>query len=346
MAGRRSPVTDIRDLVRRLQLGEPDRRIARDLGVSRNTVARYREWAKEHGVLHGPLPDPATLALMLRPAPTACPAHEQSLVEPFRERVTALHGRGVEGRAIWQLLVDEKDFTGSYSSVKRFLRRLSPPEVRGTLRLEVDPGAEAQVDFGYAGELFDPDTGRGRRAWVFQADLNDSSQAAGLIARINESTPLHGPGNSAAIFEPLTLENTSVEDWEKHLAINLMAPFLLSQAFAKQAPDGARILNILDWRALRPGADHFPYTISKAALAAMTRSLAVALAPKIIVNGLALGAILPPSDGKAKLDIIKNIPAQRWAEEQEVEQALVFALTWPEYITGEIIHLDGGRHLI
>jgi len=186
----------------------------------------------------------------------------------------------------------------------------------------------------------------GRRAWVFQADLSDASQAQSLIPRINESTPLHGLVNSAAIFESLSLENTSIEDWEKHIAINLTSPFILSQAFAKQASDGARIVNIIDWRALRPGADHFPYTISKAALASMNKSLAVALAPKIIVNGLALGAILPPSDGKAKPDIIKSIPAGRWAKENEVEQALVFALTCPAYITGEIIHVDGGRHLV
>ncbi len=186
----------------------------------------------------------------------------------------------------------------------------------------------------------------GRRAWVFQADLSDASQAQSLIPRINESTPLHGLVNSAAIFESLSLENTSIEDWEKHIAINLTSPFILSQAFAKQASDGARIVNIIDWRALRPGADHFPYTISKAALASMNKSLAVALAPKIIVNGLALGAILPPSDGKAKPDIIKSIPAGRWAKENEVEQALLFALTCPAYITGEIIHVDGGRHLV
>src|SRR5262245_14600657 len=105
-------------------------------------------------------------------------------------------------------------------------------------------------------------------------------------------------------------------------------------------------IHILDWRALRPGADHFPYTISKAALASMTKSLAVALAPRIIVNGLALGAILPPFHGKAKTDIIKNVPAGRWAEESEIEQALLFLLTYPAYITGEIIHLDGGRHLV
>ena len=97
---------------------------------------------------------------------------------------------------------------------------------------------------------------------------------------------------------------------------------------------------------MRPGADHFPYTISKAALAALTKSLAVALAPKIIVNGLALGAILPPADGNANPDIIKNIPMKRWANANEVEQALLFLLTCPPYITGEIIHVDGGRHLV
>jgi pteridine reductase len=186
----------------------------------------------------------------------------------------------------------------------------------------------------------------GRRAWVIEADLNDSSQAGKLIPLINDSTPLHGLVNSAAIFQSLSLESTSLGDWQRHLQINLTAPFLLSQAFARQAPEGARIVNILDWRALRPGADHFPYTISKAALAAMTKSLAVALAPKIIVNGLAPGAILPPSDGKARPDLLKSVPVGRWAEPQEVEQALLFALTCPAYITGEIIHVDGGRHLV
>jgi NAD(P)-dependent dehydrogenase (short-subunit alcohol dehydrogenase family) len=186
----------------------------------------------------------------------------------------------------------------------------------------------------------------GRQAWVFQADLSDSSQAQSLIPRINESTPVHLLVNSAAIFESLTFDSASIKDWEKHIATNLTAPFLLSQAFAQQAEDGARIVNILDWRALRPGADHFPYTVSKSALAAMTKSLAVALAPKIIVNGLALGAILPPSDGNKNPEIIKNVPLRRWAHEHEVEQALLFLLTGPTYITGEIIYVDGGRHLV
>jgi transposase len=175
-------VTDIRELLRRLQLGEPDRRIARDLGFSRNTVARYRQWAKDQGLLQAALPEPAVLATLLQPAPTERPAQEQSLVEPFRERVTALHERGVEGQAIWQLLVDEHDFAGSYSSIKRFLRRVAPPETRATLRLEVDPGTEAQVDFGFAGQLLDPESARVRRAWVFVMTLSCSRHQYAEVA--------------------------------------------------------------------------------------------------------------------------------------------------------------------
>ena len=211
-------------------------------------------------------------------------------------------------------------------------------------------GADVVIHHGHSDEEAEKVraeiTGLGRRAWVFQADLNDSNQTRGLIRQINESTPLHGLVNSAAIFESLTLENTSLESWQEHIAIILTAPFLLSQAFAKQALGRARIVNILDWRALRPGADHFPYTISKAALAAMTKSLAVALAPDITVNGLALGAILPPADRNVNPEIVKSIPAKRWSKENEAEEALLFLLSGPTYITGEILHVDGGRHLV
>ena len=188
--------------------------------------------------------------------------------------------------------------------------------------------------------------GLGRKVWVYKADLADSSEARNLIPLISRTAPIHFLINNAAIFESLTFDSASLDDWNRHLALNLTAPFLLSQAFARQAEAGARIVNILDWRALRPGADHFPYTISKSALAAMTKSMAAALAPKIMVNALALGAILPPSDGNASPDITKNVPMKRWAQAGEVEEAMLFLLTCPAYITGEIIHVDGGRHLI
>lgn len=188
----------------------------------------------------------------------------------------------------------------------------------------------------------------GRSAHLLQADLENPRKAAQLLTRALNYGSIFALVNNAAIFESLSLQQTKFEDWEKHLAINLTAPFLLSQAFASTLRPGeeGRIINILDWRALRPGEDHFPYTISKAALAALTHSLAIALAPNITVNGLAFGAILPPSDGAENTAVLENVPAQRWADLDEVGQALIFLLNGPAYITGEILHLDGGRHLV
>ncbi len=188
----------------------------------------------------------------------------------------------------------------------------------------------------------------GRRAWTLASDLGNPAEVAQLISNARQLSPLYALVNSAAIFEPLSLRETTLAAWERHLAINLTVPFLLSQSFASQLPENAegRIVNIVDWRALRPGADHFPYTISKAALVALTQSMAVALAPRIIVNGLALGAVLPPADGRASPDIVGSVPLRRWSTEEEVQQALIFLLAGPAYVTGEIIHVDGGRHLI
>lgn len=186
----------------------------------------------------------------------------------------------------------------------------------------------------------------GGQAEVLQADLTDPAQAQALMAQALRGGALYALVNNAAIFEPLGWQETDLAAWERHLRLNLTAPFLLSQAFARAVSPQAegRIVNILDWRALRPGADHLPYTVSKAALAALTRSLAVALAPRITVNGLALGAMLPPADGGAVA--LDAVPAGRWAQPEELAAALRFLLTGPTYITGEILHLDGGRHLV
>ena len=188
----------------------------------------------------------------------------------------------------------------------------------------------------------------GRRAWVLPADLSHLEAVEGLIEKANHLSPLFAIVNNAAIFESLPLPETSLATWQRAMDINLTAPFLLSRDFARQLPSGSqgKIVNILDWRALRPGPDHFAYTISKAALAAMTQSMAVALAPRITVNGLALGAILPPSDGGNTSEVIQQVPAARWARLEEVAEALQFLLDGPDYITGEILYLDGGRHLV
>lgn len=190
----------------------------------------------------------------------------------------------------------------------------------------------------------------GQKAHIIKADFSDRQETQQVIPAALEFGPLYGLVNSASIFRALEWDTTDGDEWDAHLEINLTAPFLLSQAFASSIQPGTegRIINILDWRALRPGEDHFPYTITKAGLAAMTKSLAAALAPNILVNGLALGAILPPRDGSGEDHdkILDHVPADRWAEVEEVQHALLFFLSGPSYITGEILHVDGGRHLI
>ena len=94
---------------------------------------------------------------------------------------------------------------------------------------------------------------------------------------------------------------------------------------ARETPEKekARIVNILDWRALRPGVEHFPYTISKSALVAMTQSLAISLAPRIIVNGLALGAVLPPVDQPKQPDLDKKCSCKTLGNSRRSWRSLV-----------------------
>jgi Integrase core domain len=181
VAGRRSPVTEIREILRRLQLGEPDRSIARDLDVSRNTVARYRVWATRHGVLaRGPLPDAATLAALLMPAP-ADGLRMSSPGSSFSASASSLHERGVEGQAIWQLLVEEHGFTGSYSAVKRFLRRHAPATPPRPSAWRSAPASKLKSTLATRASS-SPEQSRVRRAWVFVMTLSFSRhQYAGLV---------------------------------------------------------------------------------------------------------------------------------------------------------------------
>jgi transposase len=141
--------------------------IQRDTGLNRRTTLRYRTWAATHGLLEGPLPPLEELqALMTATMPTSAPPQTISSVQPYREVVIQLVDAGVEGSAIWQRL-RERGYTGSLSSIYRFLHQLTPPQPKATVRVERAPGEEAQVDFGYAGRMFDPQTDALRKTWAF-----------------------------------------------------------------------------------------------------------------------------------------------------------------------------------
>lgn len=179
---------------------------------------------------------------------------------------------------------------------------------------------------------------------IFNADFNSPIEIQKLIDYVNGRGEVYGLINNAAVYDDLDIENTTLDDWDRHIRINLTAPFLLSKGLNFETP--GRIINILDWKAQRPTGDHLPYMISKSGLHALTRSLAVALAPNITVNGIAFGAILPASDGTTPNNLIDKVPQERWAEMSEVVDTVQFLLAGPSYITGDVIYLDGGRHLI
>ena len=188
----------------------------------------------------------------------------------------------------------------------------------------------------------------GRRAAVVQADLADGGQAASVLPRAAEALgPVTVLVNSAAIFEPGMLLDTDLSNWDRHLAINLRAPFQLMRGFAEGLGDRAgKIVNVADWRAASPGPTHLAYTVSKSGLLTLTRMAARELAPRVQVNGLALGAVLPPAGGDpADLErTVASVPAGRPATEAEVTDALLFLLR-NDYVTGETLFVDGGAHL-
>jgi len=190
----------------------------------------------------------------------------------------------------------------------------------------------------------------GGEAAALPADLSLPDAPASLVsAAVAALGPLDILVNSAALFERGTVETTTVADWDRHLAVNLRAPFFLAQAFARQVGErgGAHIVNITDWRARRPGQAYLAYIVSKAGLEALTRALAVALGPRVQVNAIAPGAILPPpgDDGSYFRRLAGRVPARRNGSPEEIVQALLYLLR-SDFVTGTTITVDGGEHLI
>jgi NAD(P)-dependent dehydrogenase (short-subunit alcohol dehydrogenase family) len=190
----------------------------------------------------------------------------------------------------------------------------------------------------------------GVRGTAIQADFSRPVTAARDVLQ-HAGTVLGSVGilvNSAAIFSPDSLAGLQEADWDRHLNINLKAPVFLSQAFARQVPPDqvGQIVNIVDWRASRPVPGHLAYTVAKGGLITATRLLARELAPRIRVNAIAPGAVLPPpGEPDAYLQrLAERIPLRRTGGPDDVADALVFLLR-SDFITGEVLHVTGGEEL-
>ena len=182
------------------------------------------------------------------------------------------------------------------------------------------------------------------------ADLDDTAALDELVRRaIDAWGHLDALVNNASTFYPTPLGTVTESQWDALLGSNLKAPFFLCQAAAAQlARRQGAIVNLVDIYAERPLKGYPAYSIAKAGLAALTRSLAVELAPDVRVNGVAPGAILWPEQadgGQTQADILARIPLARSGGPADIAGAVRFLLEEAPYITGQIIAVDGGRSI-
>ena len=184
----------------------------------------------------------------------------------------------------------------------------------------------------------------GGESYPIKANLENSNEITELVKIIKKKFgALDIIINNASKFNKDSLENISLEDWDRMMAVNFRAPFILAQLMKQEFKKNSigKIINIGDWRTSRK--KRFSYGVSKAALSGLTRSLAISMAPNIQVNEIALGAILSPADSKKVVNINLG-PSNRPGTLDEVYSAII-SLINNDFITGERIIIDGGLHL-
>jgi NAD(P)-dependent dehydrogenase (short-subunit alcohol dehydrogenase family) len=192
-------------------------------------------------------------------------------------------------------------------------------------------------------------TRQGGQAVAVQANLGVEAETSRLIpAAVEQLGGLTALINNASVFERDEIDSADRESWDRHMETNLRAPFVLSQAFARQLPPDEHgcIVNILDQRVWNLSPHFTSYTLSKAGLWTLTQTLAMALAPRIRVNGIGPGPTLK-NDRQSEEHFTaqwENVPLQRPTTPEEICQAIRFILNAPA-LTGQMIALDGGEHL-
>ena len=195
--------------------------------------------------------------------------------------------------------------------------------------------------------------GAGGRAWTVQADFAEPEAAEalleaarGLAAEGRAEGRIDWLVNSASLYDPDRLPDLRLQDLDRQLRVNALAPFLLCRAAARQPGPGGAMVNLLDCRLGEHDPARVSYSVSKRLLFDLTRRLAVELAPAWRVNAVAPGVILPPRGRtRAELERLKDSNLlRRWGEPEDVTRAVLFLLE-SGFVTGQVLFVDGGRFL-
>lgn len=191
----------------------------------------------------------------------------------------------------------------------------------------------------------------GGSAAPFQADVSDAGSVDALMdAILARFGALDVLVNNAAIFPRTPFATVTEEEWDRALDTNLKGPFLCARRAGREMlrRGSGKIVNIADVSAFRPWGNYIPYCVSKAGVVALTQGLARALAPAVQVNAVAPGAILFPDayTEQQKERVLAQVPAGRAGSPEDVARTVLFLVEGPDYITGAVIPVDGGRSLV
>lgn len=191
---------------------------------------------------------------------------------------------------------------------------------------------------------------RAGSAMTLQVDLLDTQRLAAIIdSVIGWGGRLDALVNNASAFYPTPVGSITEDQWNDLIGSNVKAPLFLSQAAAPHLRETeGNIVNIIDIHSQRPLRNHAVYGSAKAAIAMLTRSLAKDLAPEIRVNGVSPGAILWPEDGMpetVRKTILRQVPLERVGDPNDVAGCVLYLVRDANYVTGQVIAVDGGRSI-
>jgi len=236
---------------------------------------------------------------------------------------------------------------------KRALVTGSAVRVGRVIALKIaERGADVAVHYNRSADQAESAAEEIRAFGVKAVTVQGDVTRAGEVDRIAEEIeaglgPLDVLVNNASIYYPKPFDELTEEDWDRNLAVNAKAPFLLARRIAPGMKSRGRgkIVNIVDWAAERPYKGYLPYCASKAALVNLTKSLALALSPEVQVNGVAPGPILLPEDFTAEeIEAVKRaVPLKRVGSPEDIAATVLFLIEGTDFMTGSIVTVDGGR---